>query len=68
VEGFKEEGVLMVYVKTMEDMYNEAEIIVKNVCGETKEFTEKVGVHQESALSSYFFSLVMERVYKRNSG
>jgi len=52
----------------VEDMYEGACIEVKTVCGETEDFKVKVDVHQESALSPYLFSVVIDAVTKEIQG
>lgn len=54
----------MVYVKLIQDIYDEVKTSVKCVCEETGDFTMKVGVHQGLALNPYQFSLVMDKLIK----
>lgn len=43
--GFWKKRVPVLYVKLMQDMYDEARANVKSMCGETENFTMKVGVY-----------------------
>lgn len=45
----------MVYVKIIQDMYNEGRTNLKSVYGETEDFSSKVNVYQESNLNPFFF-------------
>lgn len=38
-------SVLMMYIKIIQDMYENGKISVKNVCRETEDFTANVCVH-----------------------
>ncbi|KAL4104538.1 hypothetical protein QTP88_019833 [Uroleucon formosanum] len=46
------------------DMYDSSSTSVKSMCVVTEDFKVRVGVHQESALSPYLFSVVMGEITK----
>ena len=50
------------YVKVVEDMYEDSVTTVKYAVGMTEGFKVEVGLHQESALSSFLFAMVMDRL------
>ena len=50
------------YVTLIKDMYNNAVTSVRTNDGNTDYFPIKIGLHQRSALSPYFFVLVMDEV------
>ena len=52
------------YVTLIKDMYNNVVTSVQTNDGNTNYFPIKIGLHQESDLSSYFFALVMDEVTK----
>ena len=62
--GFRKKGVTKRYIKLVKDMYDRAINIVKITIGETSEFPIIVGLHQGSALSPYFFALVIDELTK----
>lgn len=64
-EGFWKKGVLIVHVKKIQDMFDKVKMSRKSVCGKTKNFTVKVGVHRGSTLDPYLFSLVMGELTKK---
>ena len=43
-------------------MYSGAKTVVRTVCGNSKSFKVKVGMHQGSALSPLLFVIVMEAI------
>ena len=43
-------------------MYEESETVVKCAVGTTESFNVKVGLHQGSALSPFFFAVTMDRL------
>ncbi|KAI2660071.1 hypothetical protein H4Q32_022673 [Labeo rohita] len=49
----------------MQDMYEDSVTAVRCAAGMTDWFKVKVGLHQESALSSLFFAMVMDRLMNR---
>lgn len=49
-------------------MYEGESKRVKSLCGETKDFRVKLGVHQDSALNPYLFSLVIDYMIKVTKG
>ena len=51
-----------VYVRTVQDMYNNCETKVRSVVGTTESFRVEVGLHQRSALSPFLFTIVMDRL------
>jgi len=46
----------------------ECVISVESICGETEDFSVKVGGHQGLALNSYLLSVVMDKVTKDKQG
>jgi len=46
----------------VQNIYNGSSTAVRSAVGMTKEFIVKVGLHQGSALSSFLFAIVMDRV------
>lgn len=52
--------------KYLYDLYEERNIILKNVYGETEDF--EVLVYQSAALSPYLFSLVIDEIKKGYTG
>lgn len=55
-------------MNVIQGMYEKARTSIKSVCGETKDFTVKVGVHQGSALSPIFVYTGNGRANKRDTG
>ena len=47
------------YIEMILDMYNGAMITMRTAVGETNDFPITIGLHQEFALSSYLFVLVI---------
>ena len=60
--------VLSKYVTLIKDMYNNVVTSVRTNDGNTNYFPIKIGLHQESDLSSYFFALVMDEVIRNIQG
>ena len=50
------------YVQLVQDMYEGSETVVRCAVGTTESFKVKVGLHQESALSSFLFAVIMDRL------
>ena len=50
------------YIEIIKDMYEGAITSVRTTCGETGNFPVTISLHQGSALSSYFFALIMDEV------
>ena len=48
------------YVRLVQNMYEESETVVRCAIGTTESFKVKVGLHQESALSSFLFAVIMD--------
>lgn len=55
--GVSKKKILKTYINVVEDMYKRSNTSVKSTYGEHVQVT--VGVHQETALSLYLFSLVI---------
>lgn len=51
-------------MKVIEEMYKGTSTRVRNLYGGIKDFTVRVGVHQDSALSSNLFSLIIDETIK----
>jgi len=47
------------YVEVVMDVYDKAKTTVSSVTGLTGEFEVGVGLHQGSALSPFFFAIIM---------
>ena len=50
------------YVRLVQDMYEGSETMVRCAVRTTKSFKVKVGLHQESALSPFLFTVIMDRL------
>ena len=55
-------GVAEKYVRVVQDMYEGSMIAVRCVVGVTDRFKEEVGLHQGSALNSFWFAVVMDKL------
>jgi hypothetical protein len=53
-----------IYKYFIQDMYEGSRTSEKSLCGVTENFNVGFGVHQASALSSYLYSMVMDKVTK----
>ncbi len=52
------------YIQVLKDMYEETIAIVRTVGGYTRDFPISIGLHQGSAVSSYPFTLVLDKLTK----
>ncbi len=43
------------YIQVLKDMYEGATIIVRTVGGDTRDFSNSIGLHQGSAINPYLF-------------
>ena len=50
------------HVRLVQDMYEESETVVRCAIETTGSFKVKVGLHQGSVLSSFLFSVIMDRI------
>ena len=58
----RKSGIVEKYVRLVQDMYEESEIVVRCTVGTTESFKVKVGLHHESALIPFLFAVIMERL------
>ena len=58
----RKSGVAEKHVRLVRDMHGNSVTVVRSATGVTKGFTVKVGLHQGSALSSFLFAIVMDRL------
>ena len=50
------------YIRIIKDMYNGATTTVRSAAGLTEKFKVGVGLHQDSALSPFLFTIIMEKL------
>ena len=50
------------YIRITMDMYDGATTTVRSAAGLTEEFNVGVGLHQSSALSSFLFAIIMDKL------
>ena len=55
-------GVAEKYVRVVQDVYEIWKTMVRCAVGVTEEFKVEMGLHQGSALSTFVFALVMDRL------
>ena len=58
----RKSGMAENYGQLVQDMYEESKTVVRCAIGTTESFKVKVGLHQASALSSFFFALITDRL------
>ena len=58
----RKSGMAEKYVRLVQNMYKGGETVVKCAVGTTESFKVKVGLHQGSALSSFLFAVIMDRL------
>ena len=58
----RKSGIVEKYVQLVQDMYEGSETVVRCAVGTTENFKVKVGLHQGSALSSFLFAVIMDRL------
>ena len=58
----RKSGIVEKYVRLVQDTYEESETVVRCAVGTTESFKVKVGLNQGSALSSFLFAVIMDRL------
>ena len=58
----RKSGIVEKYVRFVQDMYEESEIVVRCEVGTIESFKVKVGLHQGSALSPFLFAVIIDRL------
>ena len=58
----RKSGMMEKYVRLVQDMYERSETVVRCAVGITESFKVKVKLHQGSALSSFLFTVIMDRL------
>ena len=56
----KKSEIVEKYVRLVQDMYEGSETVVRCAVGTAENFKVKVGLHQGSALSTFFFAVIMD--------
>ena len=62
--GIEARGISSVYIEAIRDVYDRASINIQTPVEITEPFPVKVGLHQESALSPFIFTIIMEEISK----
>ncbi|KAK3545313.1 hypothetical protein QTP70_003667 [Hemibagrus guttatus] len=60
--GMRKSGVAEKYVRVVQDMYERCRTVLWCAVGQTEEFEVEVGLHQGSALSPFWFAMVMDQL------
>ena len=58
----RKSGIVKKYVRLVQDMYEGSETVVRCAVGTTESFKVKVGLHQGSALSTFLFAVIMDKL------
>ena len=58
----RKSGIVEKYVRLVQDMHEESETVVRCAIETTESFKLKVGMYQGSALSSFVFAVIMDRL------
>ena len=61
----RKSGMAEKYVQLEQDMYEGNKTVVRCAVGTTESLKVKVGLHQESALSSFLFAVIMDRLTEK---
>ena len=58
----RKSGILEKYVQLVQDIFERSKTVVRCAVGTIESFKVKVGLHQGSALSPFFFAVIMDRL------
>ena len=61
----RKSGMAEKYVQLEQDMYEGSKTVARCAVGTTESLKVKVGLHQESALSSFLFAVIMDRLTEK---